>query len=137
MRRLVTLGLLIGLVTATACGGGSSSTAPTPQPYTQTVTGTVATFDINSHALTIPRSGNMVLTLTWSDPVDLDLYLTSSACTGYPPSSCSIIVQSNSAAGVFTETVQRAVVSGETYKAWVDNFSHTRTANYTISIRIS
>jgi hypothetical protein len=136
MRKL--FALVVMLAMAAGCGGGGGgSTAPTVQPFSQTVTGTVASFDFNFHPLSIPRSGNMVVTLTWSDPVDLDLYLTSTACTGYPPTACSIIVRSDNASGVFTETIQRAVVNGETYKIWVDNFSLTRTGNYTLTIRIN
>ncbi|MDP3719465.1 MAG: hypothetical protein Q8T13_17010 [Acidobacteriota bacterium] len=123
-------------VLASACGGGSSSpTAPsaTPQPYNQTVTGTVSSLGIVQHPLSIPRSGNMTLTLSWGTTADLDLYLTNSSCNAYPPDSCQILAASDGVAA--TERITRTVTSGESFKIWVDSFSFSP-QNYTIAISI-
>jgi hypothetical protein len=132
MRRGVIGFCLLFLV---SCGGGSSPTSSTPQPFHQTMTGTVGVFDIVQHQLNIPRQGNMTVSLTWNQNADLDMYLTSSTCNSYPPSSCSMLATSNNL-GAARETITRTVQSGETYKLWVDNFSHSLTANYTIDLTI-
>ena len=121
-----------------ALSGCGSSSPTTPSPYTQTVSGTVSAFGTTRHSLTIPQSGNMSLTLTWSDgTIDLDLYLASSACQQlYPLSQCNVILTSNSAQGAVRENVSRSVASGESYSIFVDNLNLSKATSYTLDIRI-
>jgi hypothetical protein len=100
------------------------------------MTGTVSVFGTTYHPLTIPRNGQMQLVLTWQQGVDLDMYLTPTSCTGYPPTDCQILAASNNSFGVAREQINRTVIAGETYKVWIDNFSHLTSTNYTLDLRI-
>jgi hypothetical protein len=120
-RVAVFLGVLALALACGACGGSSTSPSNTSQTATQT--GTVSSLNANSHTLTINRSGTMTLTLTWTGAADLDLYLTGSSCNVYPlPNNCQILVRSTATTGT-RESITRTVSSGDTFKAWVDNFS--------------
>jgi len=138
LKRVVTSAAVVCLAVFALSGCGSSSSPTTPSPYTQSVGGTVSAFGTTRHALTIPQSGSMSLTLTWSDTtIDLDLYLAASSCQQlYPMSGCQIILASNSAQGTVRENVSRSVVSGETYSIFVDNLNLSKATSYTLDIRI-
>jgi len=118
----------------TACGSSSSSPtspgAPTGQP--QTATGTVAAYGTSSQDIQVTRAGTLTVTLTWSGGVDLDLYLTRSDCTGYPPDACLILARSTASAGT-KEEIQWSAAADDRLKVWVDNFSPTSSADYTIT----
>jgi hypothetical protein len=97
-------------------------------------------FGSTYHPFTIPRSGQMSLSLTWADPtIDLDLYLASPNCTLqiglHPLANCGVILSSNSTVGV-REAIARTVNSGESYSIWVDNLSATKATNYTLDLTI-
>ncbi len=133
MRRLIVL--VMFLAGASACGK-DSPTSPSSRPYSETLTGTVSAFGSTRHALSVPRSGQLTLRLTWSDAVDLDLYLASSACTAlYPRASCGVVAQSDGV-GTNSETIARTVTSGEQYSVWIDNLSVSRAATYTVTLSI-
>jgi hypothetical protein len=148
VRRALVAAMMAAAVAASACGGGNGSgdgngnggppTAPTPNPQdpnVQTINGTVASFAYNEHQLTISRSGNLTVTLTWQGPADLDLYLTSGDCADvYGASACERLVVSDQLTGS-SEAVARAVQSGERYKIWVDNFT-LAAQPYTLQIDI-
>ena len=126
--------VLVLVACLSACGG--SPTAPSNQPYTQTITGTVSLFGTTRHSLTIPRSGQMRLTLSWSGVTDLDLYLANASCQAlYPKASCGIILQSDSAVGS-QEVIARSVTAGEAYAIFVDNLSLSSANSYSLDIRI-
>jgi len=132
--------LIVVASLAAACGGkdGGNPNSPSaqPQPYTQTVVGTVSSFGAVHHPLTVPRSGNMTLTLTWPGGGDLDFYLTPASCQVYPLNGgCQILVASDSATGS-SETILRPVTQGDTYTLWVDSFVTGASRNYTIDITI-
>ena len=132
--------MLIGLVLllTAGCGGSDTAVGPSPdEPYNQTITGTVSAFGTSAHPLTIPRSGNMRLRLTWTAAdVDLDLYLAPNSCTAlYPMATCGILAASDAATGT-QETITRTVVDNERLRIWVDNLHLTLPQNYTISITI-
>lgn len=119
---------------ALACGGSKSPTAPSP--FSQTVTGTVSVFGTAQHTLSIPRAGNMTITLSWSGNVDLDLYLSNPSCTAlYPLSSCGILVAADGF--VNPEKISRTVSSGESFKIWIDNNSQTQSMTYTLTTTIN
>jgi hypothetical protein len=126
-------------VLTVACEGpdGPMSPAPTP-PSDQTVVGTVAVFGATSHPLSIPRTGQMLLTLTWTDPtINLDLLLTPPGCTERPPTpGCDILAGSNTLSGVARETIARSVVAGEAFTVWVENLSATQASTYTLSVTV-
>ena len=125
--------LAIAVLSLTACG---SPTKPSEQQYTQTMSGTVSVFGTTRHALTIPRSGQMRLTLSWTGSTDLDLYLAPSSCQNlYPMSQCAVIVASNSSSGT-QEVIARGVSSGESYAIFVDNLSATAANTYNLNITI-
>jgi hypothetical protein len=130
--RLMPLAVLVAFA---GCGGDGPTT---PAPYTQTMSGTVAVFGGTTHALSIPRSGQMSLVLTWTDStIDLDLYLTATSCTAlYPMANCTILVTSNSAVGAVRETIARSVNSGEAFTIWVDNLSTTKASTYNLNLTI-
>lgn len=133
MRRLIVL--VIFLAGASACGK-DSPTSPSSRPYSETLTGTVSAFGSTRNALSVPRSGQLTLRLTWSDAVDLDLYLASSACTTlYPRASCGVVAQSDGV-GTNSETIARTVTSGQQYSVWIDNLSFSRAATYTVTLSI-
>lgn len=122
-------------VLATACGGGNGTpSSPTPQPYNQTLTGTVSVFGTTSHQLTVPRAGNMSITLAWSGSADLDLYLTNSGCSEFAVlATCTLHAAADGL--VNPERVQRTVTANEAFKVWVDNFSN-QSVNYSLTIRV-
>jgi hypothetical protein len=125
---------LMAMALLTACGGGSS-TSPSSKPYSQHIAGTVDVYGTTEHSLSIPRSGTMIITLTWSNGADLDLYLTNSSCTTSNLPTCTLFA---SATGTIPgrETVQRTVTNGETYKIFVDNNSLSLSSNYSIDLNI-
>jgi len=134
MRRLIVL--LSAVVFVSACGHDSPTT---PAPYTQTQTGTVAVFGETYHPLSIPRSGQMTVILTWADPtIDLDFYLAAANCTSslYPLANCGIVLASNAGVGTVRETIARSVVAGENFTLWIDNLSPTKPATYTLDLTI-
>ncbi len=97
-------------------------------------TGTVEAFGFQGHSFSVADTGRMTATLTWPDAsIDLDLYLTSASCTGYPPANCTLLAVSN-AVGTNVEQVSRNVFSGEQYTVWVDSFSLTRSSTYQIDV---
>jgi hypothetical protein len=118
----------------TACGSSSSSPtspeAPTGQP--QTVRGNVTPYGTSSHDIQVTRAGTLTVTLTWSGGVDLDLYLTRSDCTGYPPDASLSLARSTATAGN-KEEIQWSAAADDRLKLWVDNFSPTAAADYTIT----
>ncbi len=133
MRRLVCLLML--LAAASACGK-DSPTSPSGRPYSETMTGTVSAFGSTRHSLSVPRTGQLTLRLTWSDAVDLDLYLASSACNSlYPRASCGVVAQSDGV-GTNSETIARTVTAGEQFSLWIDNLSLSRAATYTVTLSI-
>ena len=127
------------LAVASGCGKGKNPAAPgpvPPQPHTQSLNGTVSIFGTTRHSLTIPRSGNLRVTLNWTGDVDLDLYLTNSNCQAlYPVETCGVILASDSFVGT-QETIAQNVSSGEVFALFVDSLSTTQAATYTIDIRI-
>jgi hypothetical protein len=131
--------LLAGVIVLLIAGCGSDNpVGPDPdEPYSQTITGTVGAFGTAGHPLTVPRSGNMRLQLTWAAAdVDLDLYLAPNSCTAlYPMASCGVLAASDAATGT-QETITRTVVDNERLRIWVDNLHLTLPQNYTISITI-
>lgn len=75
--------------------------------------------------------GKFTVTLTWSGSADLDLYLTPVDCTGYPPDACLIYARSQASVGN-RETIEWTAGANERFRVWVDNFSPTTPATYTI-----
>jgi len=131
MRRVHFMLVLLPLLAA--CG---SDSVTNPDGFRQEMTGTVSVFGTTEHLLSVSRSGNMTVTLRWTDAsIDLDLYLTGSNCTGYPPADCSLLAVSD-AVGTIQESIQRTVASGEQFKIWVDNFSESSPSNYTLTVTI-
>lgn len=117
-----------------ACGGAGAPTAPTPvRSFNQNISGTVSSFGSVQHPLTVSKSGNMSLTLSWNTSADLDLYLTASSCNVYPPGACQLLAVSDGSTS--PERITRPVTSGESFKVWVDSFSSAPQA-YTLSIAI-
>lgn len=105
-----------------------------------TITGTVAALGINRHLITITGgsgTGTLGLGLAWSNPAtDLDLYLTFTSCSGYPPLDCNILAASQRNSGT-TESLSRAGVrAGDQFYAWVDNFSN-RSESYALSTAVA
>jgi len=121
------------VLAAAACGGGSP-TAPGPPagggtPATSTFAGTVAAYAITSHPHTVTRAGTLTVTLTWTAQADLDLYVTTSTCTGYPPDACVILARSTASTGQREEVVL-PVAANAALTLWVDNFSPNTSAPY-------
>lgn len=56
----------------------------TPKPPETTLTGNVSAYGVRSHEVELAQDGTLIATLTWSGPIDLDLYLTAPGCSGYP-----------------------------------------------------
>lgn len=143
MSRLRALCVIAALLVA-GCGGGggggaSTPTTPTPAPTppaTENFSGTVAAYAYAFHTFTPARAGAATITLTWSAGVDLDLYVTGSACTGYPPDQCIVVARSVASTGT-EEKVSITVQAGVALRLWVDNFSPTTAAAYTITTAIS
>jgi hypothetical protein len=128
----VRLLLVVGVVLSAGGCGGTSPTSPTPGTPT-TYTGSVTAFGITSHAHTADRAGTATIALTWTGSVDLDLYVTSTTCTGYPPDACVLLARSAGTSGQ-REDLSLTVTAGQALKVWVDNFSTQGTAAYTITI---
>jgi hypothetical protein len=121
------------LLLCAACG---SDAAGPEEPFEQTITGQVAAFATTSHTVTAPRGGTFRAVLTWQNAaVDLDLYLTDATCNEYPKGSCTIIAESDAISGT-TETVQHTVTSGQQMKLWVDSFSTSLSASYSVAVSI-
>ena len=134
-RRLL---LAAGLCLATA-GCGGAPTAPGPPagggtPSTSTVTGSVAAYAITSHPHTVTQAGTLTVTLTWAAQADLDLYVTTSTCTGYPPDACVILARGTTSSGQ-REEVSLSVAANTALTLWVDSFSPTTPASYTLVVR--
>jgi hypothetical protein len=136
--------LVAVMLAGPACGGGNggngngnpANPSPNPQdPAFQTLTGTVGSFEYVSHPLTTSRSGNLTITLTWQGSGDLDLYLTAGNCPDiYNANACARLAGSDQIVGN-SESLTRAVQSGEQFKIWVDNFALVSQA-YTLTIDI-
>lgn len=115
---------------AVAACGGSTPTAPGGDS-TQTITGSVSAYGTTSHSIEAARAGTLTVTLTWTGPADLDLYLTAIDCEGYPPDGCVILASSTSSSGN-REQIEWTAAAGERFKVWVDNFSPTLSTSYTV-----
>ena len=144
--RLLVAALLAAGLFLPACGGGNGGnggnggptgpTPPTPQdPALQTINGTVPSFGTNEHALSVSQTGNLTVTLTWQGAADLDLYLTSGDCAAvYGDNACPRLAVSDQVVSN-SESVTRAVQSGDRFKIWVDNFA-LAAQPYTVQIDI-
>jgi hypothetical protein len=135
MKRLIAT---VCLLLVAGCGGSDNPVGPNPdEAFSQTITGTVSAFGTTVHQLSIPRSGDMQVRLTWTAAeVDLDLYLAPSTCTSlYPMAICGVLAGSNAATGIL-ETIARTVSSGERFSLWIDNLHLTLPQNYTINVTI-
>ena len=139
MRRPLEIFVLTAAVLSTlGCGGTSTSpTSASPQPFTQTISGSVDVFGTTRHSLSVPRSGNLVVRLTWGDgSVDLDLYLAPTSCSSlYPFSACGILATSDAATGT-SEQVSRPVNANESFNLFVDSLDTSRSQSYTLSISV-
>lgn len=113
-----------------ACGG-STPTSPDGGATTQTLTGSVSAYGTASHSVEAARTGTLTVTLTWAGPADLDLYLTSIDCTGYPPDGCLILARSTASSGN-QEQIEWAAAANERFKVWIDNFSPAISSDYTV-----
>lgn len=123
-------------LTLTAAGCGRDSvTGPTPPGDDQVITGSVAAFGTARHAITLTRSGDLRVDLSWTNAgVDLDLYLAASSCAAlYPLESCTILDASDVATGT-SERITRSVLAGQSYAVFVDNLSVTEPQTYTLTI---
>jgi hypothetical protein len=141
VRLTFALVLVVVLLTGSACGGDDGNGNPTnPSPNTQdplfqTLTGTVGSFEYVAHPFNASRTGNLTITLTWQGSSDLDLYLTANSCGNiYGDSACPRLAVSDQSVGN-SETISRAVQSGEQFKVWVDNFA-TVSQTYTLTADI-
>jgi ABC-type glycerol-3-phosphate transport system substrate-binding protein len=125
----------LGLVAA-ACGGGSSPTSPGPSgggtPQPTTITGSVAAYAITSHTYTAAQAGTLTVSLTWTSQADLDLYVTASTCTGYPPDACVILARATTSSGQ-REDVSMPVAANTALIFWVDNFHPQTAATYSLT----
>lgn len=117
------------------CGGGTTPTTPDGGEATQTLTGTVAGYGTASHSVEAARAGTLSVTLTWSGAADLDLYLTPIDCTGYPPDECLIVARSTASTGN-REQIEWAAAANERFKIWIDNFSPTTSASYSVVVTL-
>lgn len=134
-RKITAFGAALLAVALGACGGSGNPTGPSPDPP-QTINGNVAAFGFSQHSLTASRAGQMRITLNWTNAaIDLDLYLTNSACDGYPPLRCTSLATSATGSGT-SEAITRQVGAGEQLKLWVDNFDPTLASAYTIQVTI-
>jgi hypothetical protein len=112
------------MVTVGATSGGGGTTL-TP------LSGTVSIFGYRILSVTMPATGQYRATLTWADPtIDLDLYLTTTACPSYPPNNACMRTESASSHGNI-EQIAFPVQAGQTYYLWVDNFTY-RQSTYLI-----
>jgi hypothetical protein len=135
-------GIALAALLAAACGGnGVTTPSPSPSPpdgpFNQTINGSVSMFGTTRHPLTITRSGQMTVRLSWStSTVDLDLFLAPSTCVElYPTSACGVLAASDSATGM-TEEIRRTVTAGDAFSIFVDNLSPTQPQTYTITVAI-
>ena len=127
--------LIVATLALTMASCSSSPTAPSA--FTSTLTGTIAIFGTDLRTLSIPQSGTLTLTLTWADStVDLDLYLAPSTCTNLFSATCGVLVSSVLPVGTTTETVSRAVTSGQTFSVFVDSLSLTKTQAWSVAVKI-
>ena len=126
--------LFIALLAA-ACGG-NTPTSPgnggTPNTPT-TLAGSVSAYGLVNHDHAPTASGQLTITLTWSGAADLDLYLTAPTCTGYPPDACVLLARSTASTGN-REQVTITATAGTALRLWVDNFSRSTSAAYTITM---
>lgn len=111
------------------------STPPAPVSSTTTLTGTVAAYGTTSHDYSPARTGTLTATLTWTGTADLDLYVTASSCTGYPPDACALLARSTASSGQ-REEVTLTLRSTSSLKVWVDNFHPTMTVPYTLAVTL-
>ncbi|OFW08768.1 MAG: hypothetical protein A3H96_04820 [Acidobacteria bacterium RIFCSPLOWO2_02_FULL_67_36] len=129
MRVLAAACALAFVLAAAACGG--SPTSPGGGDSTQTISGSVSAYGTTSHSIEAARAGTLSVTLTWTGPADLDLYLTPIDCDGYPPDNCVILASSTASSGN-SERIDWSPAASERFKVWVDNFSPTLSTSYTI-----
>jgi hypothetical protein len=138
--RTVTAALLVVLLAGSAaCGGDGGPTNPSPpggqDPSFQTINGNVQGFQYVAHQYNTSRAGNLTITLTWQGATDLDLYLTPAACQDvYGPNACARLAVSEQIVGN-SESIARAVQSGEQFRVWVDNFATSAQA-YTLTFDV-
>ena len=96
-----------------------------PNAQTDTVTG----FGVVAFDVVMTQTGNYSGNLLWDDPtIDLDLYLASPGCP-WPPTGCLLSI--SDLTGTNTEVVGRPVVTGQSYRLWVDNVTG-RPTSFTI-----
>ncbi|MEP7307976.1 MAG: hypothetical protein ABJA98_20935 [Acidobacteriota bacterium] len=118
-----------------ACSVPSAPGPSAPSPSSSnSATGTVAALGINRHLVTIIGGGSTLgLGLAWSNPAtDLDLYLTLTSCSGYPPLNCNLLASSRRSSGTGESLGRTGVRAGDQFYAWVDNFSN-RSETYAIA----
>jgi len=129
-----------------ACGGGGriqTPTAPSPsppstpaQPVSGMFRGTVDAFQVQRQVWTAPQTGTATITLTWSGPADLDLYLAPESCASlYPKNACNPLTSSTSASGT-RESVSSAVQAGQRLVVFVDNLDVARSQAYAVTTEV-
>ena len=95
------------------------------------VNGNIEPLGAGYYDVSMTATGRYQATLRWADAsIDLDLYLTTTACGTYPPTGSCLLTVSDRV-GVNSEQVSWNVRAGERYYLWVDNFTDRGTA-YTI-----
>jgi len=100
------------------------------------INGNVDPLGAGYYEVTMTANGRYQATLRWADAgIDLDLYLTTTACSTYPPEG-SCLLDISDQVGVNSEAISWNVRAGERYHLWVDNFTDRGTA-YTIEQFIS
>ncbi len=140
-RWLAAVAAAAGLILVPACGGSEGPgappppTSPSPDGTTVSFTGTVEAYGVASHDYAPDRDGLLNVVLTWTGSADLDLYLTTAECTGYPPDACAMLARSVEEEGT-REQLSRAVRSGQRYKVWVDNLSPAVAAAYRLELTL-
>jgi hypothetical protein len=121
-------GLLAGVFAVSiSCGGGNNTTAPSgSKPYNETIPST-SNSTLPDHtattrfSFTVPRSGTLTLTLTWSDPnANLDLYLAPSTCADLDPKPACGILASSTATSGSTEQLKKTVVDRDLLAIFID-----------------
>lgn len=126
------LAMLIAMLTVQCADNPAGATTT---PFTKSITGTVAASGTSRQSLTIPRSGNLLLTLSWTGATDLNLYLAPASCTVLnPKAQCNILLQSNF--GASQESLARSVSEGESFSVFVENVGTSASSTYTLDIRI-
>jgi hypothetical protein len=95
----------------------------------------VGAYAITSHEVDGPAARTLAVTLTWTAAVDLDLYLTDTECTGYPPDRCHVLARSTESTGQ-REEVTWPLSQSTRLKVWVDNFSRAAGADYTLAVAV-